>query len=396
MRIGICAGEASGDILAAGLIKELLKTYPHAQIEGIAGPLMIEAGCKALYPSEKLSVMGLVEILSHFRELSQIRSELIKHFIQHPPDVFIGVDAPDFNLGVEAALKNKGIGTIHYVSPSVWAWRQYRIAKISRAVDLMLTLFPFEARFYENHNIAVKYVGHTLADEIPLKIDKRQARIKLGLETVIPEPGLTDTSADVDADYRPIIAVLPGSRGSEVSRLARPFIETMALCQRRRPELRFLVPLVNRKIRSMFEEELLHCDDRPELQLFDGQSKDVMEAADAVLLASGTATLEAMLLKKPMLVAYKVAPVTFWIARKLVKLPYFSLPNLLAGEHLVEEITQNQVTAELLAPKVLNLLVDKSWEENLSIFEDIHILLQQNASQTAAQAVIDYLIEKTK
>lgn len=392
MRIGICAGEASGDILAAGLINELLKEYPHAQFEGIAGPLMIAAGCKALYPSEKLSVMGLVEILSHYRELSQIRSELIKYFIQHPPDVFIGVDAPDFNLGLEAALKKKGIGTIHYVSPSVWAWRQYRIAKISRAVDLMLTLFPFEARFYENHNIAVKYVGHSLADEIPLTIDKRQARIKLGLEIETSEAGLTD----IDADYKPIIAVLPGSRGSEVSRLAQPFIETMLLCQQQRPELRFLVPLVNHKTRLIFEEELLRCDDKPYLRLFDGHSRDVMAAADAVLLASGTATLEAMLLKKPMLVAYKVAPVTFWIASKLVKLPFFSLPNLLAGEHLVEELLQDQVTAELMAPKVLNLLEDKKWQENLRAFKDIHALLKQNASQAAAQAVIDYLNEKLK
>ncbi len=388
MRIGISAGEASGDILAAGLIKELLKTYPHAKFEGIAGPLMIAAGCKALYPAEKLSVMGLVEILAHYRELSQLRSRLIKYFIHHPPDIFIGVDAPDFNLGVEAALKKKGIGTIHYVSPSVWAWRQYRIAKISQAVDLMLTLFPFEARFYENHNVAVKYVGHTLADEIPLNIDKHQARIKLGLDGQTKQPDESDIKTEQ------ILAVLPGSRISEVSRLARPFIETMTLCQQQRPGLRLLLPFVNQKTLEIFQEELSQCDDKPIVELFVGQSRDVMAAADAVLLASGTATLEALLLKKPMLVAYKMAPVTFWIAKKLLRVPYFSLPNLLAGEHLVDEITQDQVTAEVLAPRVLNLLNNKNWDENIRIFEDIHILLKQNANQVAAQAVVDYLCEK--
>ena len=384
MRIGIIAGEASGDILAAGLIHAIHEQYPDAQFEGVAGPLMIEAGCRAIYPAEKLSVMGLVEVLAHYRELSAIRKELIHYFIQNPPDVFIGIDAPDFNLTVEAALKEAGIGTIHYVSPSVWAWRQYRLGKISRAVDLILTLFPFEARFYENHNISVKYVGHTLADEIELNIDIAEARTKLDLNI---------------QGGNPVIAVLPGSRMSEVTRLARPFIETLLQCLKQQPELLFTIPFVNQKTRQFFEQELNqqtleNPDVRTHFILFDGRSREVMAAANAVLLASGTAALEAMLLKKPMLVAYKLAPVTYWIARRLLKVPYYSLPNLLAGEYLVEEVTQNDVQVAVLAPKVLELLNDESWNDKLEIFDDIHKLLRQNANKAAAQAVIDYLFEK--
>ncbi|MCU7799592.1 MAG: lipid-A-disaccharide synthase [gamma proteobacterium symbiont of Lucinoma myriamae] len=389
MRIGIIAGEASGDILAAGLIKALLIQYPDAQFEGIAGPLMIEAGCKAIYPAEKLSVMGLVEVLAHYRELSSIRKELINHFINNPPDVFIGIDAPDFNLVLEATLKQAGIGTIHYVSPSVWAWRQYRLGKISRAVDLMLTLFPFEARFYENHNISVKYIGHTLADEIDLHIDINQAREKIQLE-VKPEQS--------------VIAVLPGSRMSEVTRLAKPFIETLLHCLHSRPDLIFIIPFVNQKTRHFFEQELENElaptakkeDIRSHFILYDGRSRDVMAASDAVLLASGTAALEAMLLKKPMLVAYKLAPITYWIAKRLLKVPYYSLPNLLAGDALVEEITQNEVCSEVLAPKLLSLLSNELWQSKLDVFNDIHTLLRQDADNTAAQAVIDYLKEHDK
>lgn len=386
MRIGIIAGEASGDILAAGLMHAMLEQYPDAQFEGIAGPLMIKAGCKALYPAEKLSVMGLVEVLSHYRELSAIRKELIAHFIDNPPDVFIGIDAPDFNLVVETTLKEAGIGTIHYVSPSVWAWRQYRLGKISRAVDLILTLFPFEARFYENHSISVKYVGHTLADEIDLSIDINQARKKIHLDV---EPGQS------------VIAVLPGSRMSEVTRLAKPFIETLLQSLKHQPDLLFTIPFVNDKTRHFFEQELnLQTTDdsvaRSRFILFDGHSRDVMAASNAVLLASGTAALEALLLKKPMLVAYKLSPVTYWIAKRLLQVPYYSLPNLLAGQYLVEEITQNNVCAEILTPKLLNLLSDELWCNKLDVFDDIHTLLRQNANQSAAQAVIDYLKERGK
>ena len=404
MRIGIIAGEASGDILAAGLINALLEHYPTAEFEGIAGPLMIQAGCRALYPAEKLSVMGLVEVLSHYRELSKIRKDLIQHFINNPPDVFIGVDAPDFNLGVETALKQAGIGTIHYVSPSVWAWRQYRLAKISRAVDLMLTLFPFEARFYEHHNILVKYVGHTLADEIELSHDNLQIMLQARQSLAL----------NVETQQQ-IIAVLPGSRMSEVTRLSKPFIAALLQCLQIKPELIFTIPLINTKTRQVFEQELnqqisQYSDSispdkqkkqgqqelRSRFVLFDGHSREVMAASNAVLLASGTAALEALLLKKPMLVAYKLSPVTYWIAKSLLRVPYYSLPNLLAGEHLVEEITQNDVRADILSPKVLSLLSDESWCDKLQVFDDIHKLLRQSADQKAAQAVIDYLKANNK
>ncbi len=381
MRIGIIAGEASGDILAAGLIKAILAHCPDAKFEGIAGPLMIEAGCKALYPAEKLSVMGLVEVLAHYKELSSIRKELTQHFIADPPDVFIGIDAPDFNLVVEAKLKESGIGTIHYVSPSVWAWRQYRLAKIARSVDLILTLFPFEARFYENHNISVKYIGHTLADDIDLHIDLEQARKKIKLDVPIEQT---------------VIAVLPGSRMSEVTRLTKPFLETLLLCLKTQPDLLFLIPFVNDKTRHFFEQALaLHTHYKPDIRarfiLHNGHSREVMAASNAVLLASGTAALEALLLKKPMLVAYKLSPITYWVAKRLLKVPYYSLPNLLAGEALVEEITQDEVRSEVLAPKLLSLLSSELWKNKLAVFHDIHLLLRQNADQMAAQAVIDYL-----
>ena len=381
MRIGMIAGEASGDILASGLMRAILAQYPEAQFEGVAGPLMIEAGCRAIYPAEKLSVMGLVEVLAHYRELSFIRKELINHFIDNPPDVFIGIDAPDFNLGVEAALKKAGIGTIHYVSPSVWAWRQYRLGKISRAVDLILTLFPFEARFYENHNISVKYVGHTLADEIEPGIDNVQ----------VMEQARQTLHLDIEANH-PVIAVLPGSRMSEVTRLAQPFIETLLQCLNVRSDLIFSIPFVSHNTRQVFEQELIQQTEndkaaRARFILFNGRSREVMAASNAVLLASGTAALEAMLLKKPMLVAYKLAPVTYWVARWLLKVPYYSLPNLLAGEYLVEEITQNEVCSDILVPKVLGLLSDESWSDTLDVFDNIHTLLRQNANQTAARAV---------
>ncbi len=387
MRIGIIAGEASGDILASGLMRALLKYYPDAQFEGIAGPLMIEAGCKALFPSEELAVMGLVEVLSHYRKLSAIRKNVIKHFIANPPDVFIGIDAPDFNLVVEAQLKQAGIGTIHYVSPSVWAWRQYRLAKIARSVDLVFTLFPFEARFYENHKISVNYIGHTLADEIDLKIDIESARKKLKVELAIDQS---------------LIAVLPGSRMSEVTRLTEPFLDTLFACLKEQRNIVFMIPFVNKKTRQFFSQEL---DKRlliqPQLEshfiLFDGHSRDAMAASDAVLLASGTAALEALLLKKPMIVAYKLAPITYWLAKRMLSVPYYSLPNLLAGDYIVEEVTQNEVCSEVLTPKLLGLLSDKTiWSSKLEIFNDIHLLLRQNANKKAAQGVIEYLAQQGK
>ncbi len=382
MNIGIIAGEVSGDILASSLIKEILKLVPEAKFTGIAGPLMVEAGCKTLYPMNKLSVMGLVEVIANYRELRAIQNNIIKYFIKYPPDVFIAVDAPDFNIEIERCLKEKNIPTVHYVSPSVWAWRQYRVHKICRSVDLMLTLFPFEKGFYDNHDsncsMPVKFVGHTLADEIPLDTDQYEARVELGIDKAIQY-------------HQNLIAVLPGSRNAEVQRLSKPFLDTMVGCQKINPDVIFIVPLVSKIHREIFENQICSYKNPPQIILVDGLSRTVMAASDAVLLASGTATLEALLLKKPMLVAYKLSPITYWITKKLAAVPYFSLPNLLSGEKLVEELVQDEVNEANMVDKVLALLNVHEWEERLAIFNDIHLMLRNNASQTAAKAVVDYV-----
>jgi len=378
MRIGIIAGEVSGDIIAAGLIQELKKNYSDIEFIGIAGPLMQSQGCQAIYPMEKLSVMGFVEVIARYRELASMQSALITYFLENPPDLFIGIDAPDFNLSIERQLKQVGIKTVHYVSPSVWAWRQYRIKKITQSVGLMLTLFPFEKRFYDNYSMPVKFVGHTLADSIDIDTDKYQARVQLQLDKKIME-------------HESLVALLPGSRSSEVSRLSKPFIETAIRCQMLNPDIVFIVPFVNQKTRDIFEKQLLMYQQPPRLIMLDNQSQTAMAASDAVLLASGTATLEALLLKKPMLVVYKMSPLSYWLVKKLSSVPYFSLPNLLAGEQLVEELTQDDVSSENLTPKVLDLLNVEQWRDKLAIFNDIHSMLRKNANQAAAQAVIDYL-----
>jgi lipid-A-disaccharide synthase len=381
MKVGIIAGEISGDILAASLIKEIKRRVPDVSFVGIAGPLMMEEGCKSLYPMEKLSVMGLVEILSSYRELRGIQKNIIKYFLKYPPDVFIAVDAPDFNLTIEKVLKEKNIPTVHYVSPSVWAWRQYRINNICRSVGLMLTLFPFEKRFYEEyintHDIQVKFVGHTLADEIDLEVDKSIAREELKINSVIRE-------------HNSLIAVLPGSRTSEIQRLTKPFLDTMVSCQKINPNIIYIVPLVSKKHREIFEAQIKSYENPPQVILVNGNSRTAMAASDAVLLASGTATLEALLLKKPMLVAYMLAPITYWIGKRLVVVPYFSLPNLLAGEKLVEELVQDDVNEKNMVDKVLSLLDAPLWTEKLDIFQDIHLMLRKGASKVAAEAIIEY------
>ncbi len=381
MKVGIIAGEISGDILAASLIKEIKKSIPNASFVGIAGPLMMKEGCKTLYPMEKLSVMGLVEILSSYRELRSIQKNIIKYFLNNPPDVFIAVDAPDFNLTIEKVLKKSAIPTVHYVSPSVWAWRQYRINNICRSVGLMLTLFPFEKRFYEDyinsHDIQVKFVGHTLADEIDLEVDKSSARSALKINSIIQ-------------DHNSLIAVLPGSRTSEIQRLTKPFLDTMVACQKINPNIIYIIPLVSKKHRDIVEKQIKSYEKPPQVILVDGNSRTAMAASDAVLLASGTATLEALLLKKPMLVAYMLAPITYWIGKKLVVVPYFSLPNLLAGEKLVEELVQDDVNENNMVDKVLSLLDVPLWTEKLDIFQDIHLMLRKDASKVAAKAIIDY------
>lgn len=375
LRIGIVAGEASGDLLGAGLITAFKQYFPDSVFEGIAGPAMMEQGAKSLFPMDRLSVMGIFEVLGRYRELLGIRRQLVKHFQNNPPDVFIGIDAPDFNLGLEQQLKTTGIKTVHYVSPSVWAWRQKRVNKIANSTDLMLVLFPFEAQFYEQHHVPVRFVGHPLADQIPLETDKIEARRSLSL----PESG-------------EVLAVLPGSRSNELNYLAEPFIETVIWLHKHKPGLEVVVPLVNLNRRRQFEQAMANVKDIPAMKLLDGRSHEAMAAADVVLMASGTATLEAMLVKRPMVVAYKLSPLTYCIARQMVKVENISLPNLLSGENLVPEFIQYEVTPEKMGKAILKFFENKeSVKRIIKHFGEVHAQLRQDASRKAAQAISELI-----
>ncbi len=372
LRFGIVAGEASGDLLGASLIASIKLRYPDSIFEGIAGPAMIEQGAKSLFPMDRLSVMGIVEVLGRYRELYGIRQKLAEHFKNNPPDVFIGIDAPDFNLGLEQRLHDADIKTVHYVSPSVWAWRQGRVKNIYKCTDLVLTLFPFEAEFYKKHRVPVSFVGHPLADIIPLQSDKNAARKNLSLP--------------LESE---VLALLPGSRSNELQYLSEPFLEAVKWLKKQLPNLEVIVPLANINRRQQFEEILRNTSDAPSLKLVDGQSREVMASADVVLLASGTAALEAMLLKKPMVVAYKLSPITYWIAKWLVKVKNVSLPNLLAGESLVPEYIQHEATPDNLGRAVLAYFKNPKQIKNIHHrFNDIHQSLKQDASHKAADAIL--------
>ena len=372
MRIGIVAGEASGDLLGAGLLKEMLLGDPSLEFEGIAGPKMIAEGAKSIYPMDRLSVMGISEVLGRYLELHKMRRDLIKYFKQRKIDLFIGIDAPDFNLGIERELHAVGIKTVHYVSPSVWAWRQYRIKKIARSTNLMLTLFPFEAEFYEKHGIPVEFVGHPLADMIPVSNDKQAARNLLDLP-----------------NQKKIVALLPGSRSNELEYLGKSFVQIANVCNSKRDDLHFVVPFANPERRKQFEGILAQSNEKLPLTMIDGLSREVMAASDVVLLASGTAALEALLLKRPMIVAYRLAPLTYWIAKRAVKLKHYSLPNLLLPEPLVPEFIQDDIVAETVASKLLEYLSNQQvYEAVIDEFEKIHLLLKKDASKQAARAVL--------
>ncbi len=375
LRIGIVAGEVSGDLLGAGLIQAIRTRFPDAVFEGIAGEQMVAAGCHAIFPQERLAVMGLVEVLGRYRELVGIRRQLIRRFIDDPPDLFIGIDAPDFNLGLERQLKEAGIKTVHYVSPSVWAWRQYRIKKIARSVDLMLTLFPFEADFYRRHDVRVEFVGHPLADMIPLQPDQAAARQHLAL----PAEGK-------------IVALLPGSRMSEVKAIGPTLIQTAAWLQQQSPGVSFVAPLATDATLAQFQS-LVTEQDVGGIRLVRGQAREVMTAADVIVLASGTATLEAMLVKRPMVVTYRMANLTYKIYRRLLKTKHVALPNLLAGdESLVPELLQEAATADNIGAAVLAYLNDDTKAATLSQrFGEIHQSLRRDASATAAEAVLSLL-----
>lgn len=374
LRIGIVVGEASGDILGSGLMAELQKRYPDAVFEGIGGPKMLARGFTSFYPQDRLAVMGLIEPLKRLFELLRIRKHLIKHFTQNPPDLFIGIDSPDFNLTIEQQLKKAGIPTVHYVSPSVWAWRQKRIVKIARSVDLMLTLLPFEAEFYQQHNVPVCFVGHPLADEIPLHSERARARQELQIS-----PDST------------CIALMPGSRGGEVKMLGPIFWQTAKYCVERYPTIEFLVPTANAARRLQIEQQLQDAGSLP-LTIIDGQSQTVMTAADAVLMASGTTSLEAMLLKRPMVVAYKFSKLSYWILSRLVKSRFFSLPNLLADEPLVAELLQDDVNPERLGNELMSFIEEPEKTHLLEQkFTEIHQRIRCNASEKAASAVLQLI-----
>ena len=373
LRVGIVAGEASGDNLAAGLIQAIRQHCPDAVFEGIAGPRMQEAGCVSLYPMGELAVMGLVEVLKHLPRLLSIRRDLRRHFLGNPPDIFIGVDAPDFNLGLEKTLKQSGIPTLHYVSPSVWAWRKYRVRKIAASVDCMLTLFPFEERFYVEQQVPARCVGHPMADLIVDDVTQAQARRSIRLE-----------------HNGPVITLMPGSRVGEIKRMAADFLNAAAWCYKRRDDLHFVVPLANHECRLAFDEVLSTIETRLPLTRLSGQGLEGMAAGNAVMLASGTATLECMLLKRPMVVAYRLSPVTYQIARRLVSTRYFSLPNLLADQPLVKELIQEEVTPESLGRETLALIEDPQRSQELAaIFSEIHTDLRRDANRVAAETVLE-------
>ncbi len=370
LRIALVAGEASGDILGSGLMQALKARHPDAEFIGVGGPLMEAEGLASYFPMERLAVMGLVEVLGRLPELLSRRKRLIATLIDARPDVFIGIDAPDFNLGVELKLRRAGIRTVHYVSPSVWAWRQKRVLKIREGCDLMLTLFPFEAQFYEAHQVPVRFVGHPLADTIPLEADRAAARTAIGV---------TDGAA--------LVALMPGSRGGEVGRLGSLFLDAAERMRSMRPGLHFVLPCASPARRQQLEQ-MLAGRNLP-LTLLDGRSHQALAACDAVLIASGTATLEALLYKRPMVVAYKVAPMTYRILKRLVKSPYVSLPNLLAQRLLVPELLQDAATPEALAQTLVPLL--DGGDVQTEGFDRIHRTLRLDASKEAAGAVLDLI-----
>ncbi len=383
LTIAIIAGEVSGDILGARLIESLKKHYPNATFEGIAGAEMQQAGCTSLYPMDYLSVMGYAEVLPRLPTLLKTRKALIQRWKTNPPDLMIGIDAPDFNLKIEKVLYQAGITTAHYVSPSIWAWKEGRVKKMQGAMDLMLTLFPFEVAFYNKHNVPAEFVGHPLADEIPLEPNQWAAREKLGL---------------IESGF--VLAILPGSRQGEINKLAPDFIKGAKALQQRHPDWQFVVPMVNKKLEQQFDEIKQKLAPNLVITVVNGQSRMVMEAADQILMASGTAVLEGMLIGRPMVAAYRVAPFTAGIIRlfKLIKSKYFTLPNNLADDYLVPELIQEELTPENIVLEVEKQFnqSEPQQEKVLSRFKEIHLQLKQNASERAALALYHLIKRKRK
>jgi lipid-A-disaccharide synthase len=383
-KIAMVAGEASGDLLGYHLIQELKSLHPDIQIFGIAGPKMMSLGAKSLYPIERLSVRGYLEVLRHLWGLLKLRKELLKQILIQKPDVFIGIDAPDFNFWLEKKLKAKGIATIHYVSPSIWAWRKNRIHGIKRAVSHILALFPFEPPLYQQIGVPVTYIGHPLADALPMEPDVPQMREKLKLKK-----------------NSVVIALLPGSRQSEVIFHAELMLETAISFERLMREngntVQFLVPLVTRETRDIFQNawhQLLtqKPDIDIDMQIMFGHAHEAMIAADAIVVASGTATLEAALLKKPMVITYKMSNMSWQLLKRMRLQPYVGLPNILAGEFIVPELLQKDANPEQIAQTLYNLLADKT---GLAVLREkyraIHTQLKQNSAQKAAAVIRQFL-----
>lgn len=376
--IFIVAGEYSGDILGAGLIQALKARDNSFRFVGIGGPLMEAQGLESLFSLDRLAVMGFIDPLKRLPELLSIRKALKRYCLEHRPAVFIGIDAPDFNLPLEKKLKRRGLKTIHYVSPSVWAWRQGRIKTIARAVDHMLTLFPFEAQFYRSHSVPVTCVGHPLADSIAMNPDTHAAKQQLSLD-----------------DSTHYVALLPGSRRGEVEHLGSVFLDMAQCLHQKIPDIHFLMPAAN-DARKRELQCLLEGYKALPLTLIDGQSRVVMTASEAVVMASGTTTLEAMLLKKPMVIAYRMSAISFWLLSKLVKSQYIGLPNLLAGRSLVPELIQAEATPQALMEQLISILSSSDETRRLkSEFTSLHEQLRKNASEVAASVVLQVVAEDT-
>jgi lipid-A-disaccharide synthase len=379
-KIAIVAGEASGDLLGGHLIRALKMQRGDLTFIGIAGPKMQREGAKSLYPIERLSVRGYVEVIKHLWGLLKLRRNLYHQLLAEKPDIFIGIDAPDFNFWLERKFKNKNIPAIHYVSPSIWAWRGGRMGKIKKAVSHVLALFPFEPALYEKANVPVTYIGHPLADELPLEANIHAAREML----------------EISGDML-VVAMLPGSRQSEVRQHAALFVKTAELIAKQKQNALFLVPLITRETRDIFEIAIhQHYVDHPEqmlnMQILFGHAHDAMEAADIVIVASGTATLEAALLKKPMVITYKMPAISWQILKRMQYQPYVGLPNILAGKFLVPELLQDAATPKALADAAIKLLNDTDYlAEMKQEFTNIHLSLKQNSAERAAKAILAYL-----
>lgn len=370
MHFALIAGELSGDILGAALIRALRQRYPQARFSGLTGPRMLAEGCESVGSIEALSLMGIAEVLPAIPRLMRLRASLVERYARERPDVFIGIDAPDFNLGLERRLRERGLKTVHMVSPSVWAWREGRVHGIAKAVDLMLCLFPFEPAFYARHSVRAAYVGHPLADQLDDSVRPPAGRAALGL----PE--------------RPTLAILPGSRGGEVSRLAVPYAQAAARMAAEVPGLQFVTPIAKPSLRPLMEAAIQEHAPQLDWTLLDGQSRQAMQAADAVLLASGTATLECLLLGRAMVAGYRLAPLTAWLVRRLIKVQHASLPNLLCAQPVVTECLQEECTPERLTAALRPLLLDPAAQAaQTSAFTAVRQELRRDAGILSAEAI---------